>query len=324
MALSPFGLLTLAFAAIQRPTPPEDVLRRCLDHRLAANVDAIVEKPYRTGETMTIHVVYDTAGRRRTEILAPASIQGRIFVDDGETWTTYSPQSRVLKVHAAPPDENLDMRMHLVQRNYRVEFDGKTTIAGRPALVIVATPRDPALRTQRFYVDATNSTPLKAESVDGIGGVTVQFAVRRIGFPGRLAANAFAPPNADGARRETGRSPLPIHDLDAAERQFGFRPAMPHHLPMGFRPLTMDVMDRDGESPIGSRLSDGLAMVFVFQSRVGGPPPPARPGDGPRVAQEVGDVRVEVRSEDVPLVVRERILAAYVRILSYGSKPTGP
>ena len=316
MALSLLGLVVLGFVGGQKPVTPEEALRRSFDRHIPTNVDALVEKPFRTGELMMVRMVYDTSGRRRTEILAPLPMQGRIFVDDGKTWMTYSPNSKILKVHAAPPDEDLDSRMRLVHRNYQVEFDGKAVLAGRQALRIVATPHDPALRAQRFYIDAATCIPLKTETVDALGGVVVQFAVRRIGFPGRLDRNVFLLPNVDAAHRVVGRTPVPVRDRDEIERRLGFRPAMPHHLPMGFRPLGMDIMDRNGETPVASILTDGLARVFVFQSRVtGSPPPPPRPGEGPRVVQDVGEVRVEVRGEDVPIAVRERILAAYERAL---------
>ena len=326
MLLNVACLGILALRVGQKGIDPAEALRRSFERRPSANVEAIVEKPFRPGQTMTVRMLYDSTGRRRTEVLSPLAVQGRVFIDDGANWTTYNPDEKLLKVRPAPPDEDLDLRMRLVRRNYRLEIDEKTVIAGRQALRIVATPRDPALKIQRFYVDAANFTPLKTEMVDGIGGVVVQFAVRRVSFPAHLDPYAFSPPSGAGIRTVAGGAPVAIKDRDEIERRVGFRPAMPHRFPSGFWPLgPLDIMDRGGSMPVAIRLSDGLAKVFVFQTRASaGSPPDLRPGDEPRVMREVGDIRIDVRGGDVPVSLRERILAVFVGSLERRARTQNP
>ena len=312
--LVPFLGVAIAVVAGQKPTEPEAALRQSFDRKLAVNVDALVEKPFHGGDTIKVRRQYDGAGRRRTEIVAPLVLQGRVFIDDGATWTTYSPDQKLFRTHAAPSEEDLDAKMRLVRRNYRLEVDQRTSIAGRAAIRIVATPRAPDLRTQRYYLDATTFIPLKAETVDAIGGVSVQFTIRQISFPSRFDKDLFTLPSISGARREPGRSPIPCRSAEDAARRLGFRPAILGRLPMGFRPIGMDLAGRDdGRMPLAIRLSDGLVRLYVFQSRIGNALPPGpRPDGDTKTAQDVGDVRVEIRGDDVPASARERILAAYV------------
>lgn len=246
-------------------------------------------------------------------------MQGQISVDNGTTWTTYFPDARRIRSHPSTmlvPDD-LDARFRLLRRNYRLEIDQKAVVANRNVVRIVAHPRAMDLETRRFYVDASTYIPLKAESVNELGGVTVQFAYRKIDFPAHLDRSIFELPAFEGARFDRAQPPTPIHSLEEAERRLGFRAVSPDRLPMGFRPLGMELVNWHGARRLSIFLTDGLVPLFVYQSRPGDnpPPPPPRPGDEQKVFRDVGDLRVEVRG-DAPMAVRERVLAVYVRSLS--------
>ncbi len=269
----------------------------------------------------------DSGGRRRTEVVIPLAMQGRIFIDDGVNWTTFFPDTKVVRVHPSPtPDmEDVDERMKLIRDNYRLEIDSKTKVAGRAAVRVVAHPsKSNDLETQRFYLDAATFTPLKIETVDGLGNVSVQFVVRHIEFPSHFEKSIFDLPSMDGIRREVGNPPTPLKSREDTERRLGFRPAMPKNLPLGFKRQGADLMDWHGLTPIGIRVSDGLVRLIVFQFKIGdGPPRPGRPGEDPKVGKTVGDIRIEVRG-DGPVAVRERILSEYVRILESRARSQDP
>ncbi len=305
----------------QTPPTAEDALRRSLERHTPYSVVAILEQlsPRGGGGYVRLRMWRDPAGRRRTEILSPMDLQGQISVDDGTTWTTYFPDARRVRSHPSAllvPDD-LDTRFRLLRRNYRLEIDERTVVANRNALRIVAHPRATDLETRRFYIDAATFIPLKAESVNELGGVTVQFAVRKVDFPAHLDRNTFDAPQPQGVRLDKASPPVVLHDLEEAERRLGFRAVSPSHLPMGFRTLGMEAVDWHGMRRLVVRLTDGLVPLFVYQSRPSEnpPPPPPRPGDEPKTFRDVGDLRVEVRG-DAPMAVRERILAVYVRSLS--------
>lgn len=323
MLLNALGILTLFAASGDKPSDAETALRRSFERKSTFNIDAIVEKPYRGGATMKVRIQYDSTGRRRTEVLSPMEVQGRVFIDDGANWTTYNPDTKVLRVHPVPPEDDLDARMWRIRKNYRLEIDQKTNMAGRTAIRVVATPRANELNVQRYYLDATTFTPLKTESIDALGNVVVQFTVRRISFPSRLGKEAFVAPDAPGARRESGRAPVPLgHNGDEIARRVGFRPSIPRHPLFGFRTQSVDLMDRDAGTPLAIRLTDGLVRVYVFESRIlGGAPSDPRAGDDNKVSQDASGVHIEVRGDDVPAVARERILAALIRDLERPSRP---
>jgi outer membrane lipoprotein-sorting protein len=320
MPLKAAGIAALFLIAGQT-VDPEDALRKSFERKAPNNVDAVVEVSSPSGNgSMRFRMWRDSSGRKRTEVLYPIAMQGRIFVDDGTTWKTYVPDMKVVRVHPSPslePDD-LDFRMGLIRRNYELQIDSKTSVAGRSAIRVVARPsRSSDLRTQRFYLDAYTFTPLKVETIDDLGNVDVQFVVRKISFPGRLEKSVFELPAPDGARVEQGRVPKRVQNWDDVIARLGFRPAMPRRLPLGFRVQGKgDVLDWRDIKPLATRVTDGLVRLSVFQFKLGGQAPrPPKPGSEPQVAKTVGDIRVEVRG-DGPVGVRERILAAFVEILA--------
>jgi outer membrane lipoprotein-sorting protein len=320
MPLKALGLAALFLIAGQT-VDPGDALRKSFERKAPNNVDAIVEQNSPGGNgSMRLRMWRDSQGRRRTEVLYPLAMQGRIFVDDGTTWKTYFPDSKTVRLHPSPslePDD-LDFRMALIRRNYRLEVDEKTTVAGRQAIRLVAHPlRSADLPTQRFYLDAFTFTPLKVETVDDLGNVSVQFVVRKISYPGRFDKNVFDLNAPDGARVDKGHPPTPVQNWTDVNTRIGFRPAMPRRLPLGFRMRgKSDLLDWHDVTPLATKVTDGLVRLSVFQFRLGGQAPrPPKPGGEPQVGKTIGDIRVEVRGE-APVAVRERVLAPFVEILS--------
>jgi outer membrane lipoprotein-sorting protein len=328
MALNALSVLALLIHHGQKPVDADEALRRSFDRKPPNNVKAVVEQggPGGRGGPMKFTMWRDSGGRRRTEVVIPLAMQGRIFIDDGVNWTTFFPDTKVLRVHPAPSDsEDVDERMKLIKDNYRLEIDSKTKVAGRSAIRVVAHPsKSNDLETQRFYLDSSTFTPLKIETVDGLGNVSVQFVVRHIEFPKNFDKSIFDLPVVDGVRREVGSPFTPLKNKEDTQRRLGFRPAMPRSLPLGFKRQAADLMDWHGITPIGIRVSDGLVRLFVLQFKIGdGPPRPGKPGEDPKVAKTVGDIRVEVRG-DGPVAVRERILSEFVRILESRARSQDP
>ncbi|GEM_PF-6084347 len=327
MSLNLLGLATLALVFPQKGTDSLDALRRSFDQHAGVNVDAYVEKPYRGSDMMRVRFLVDAAGRRRTEVIGPLAMQGRVFIDDGTSYITYFPDRHLVQIHTAPPSENnLDRRMELIRRNYRLEMENKVTFAGRPALVIVAAPRDAALKTHRFTLDAATFVPLKTETVDALGNVTVKFRVSRISFPARFDRDTFGAPEGEGIRRETQRPPerVAFPGSREAEQRLGFVPAMPRRIKR-FNRQGDDLLDWRGIKTMATKWGDGLVRLTVFQFRTGASPaPPPRPDEGPKVGEDVDGVRIEVYGDDVPVSVREGVLAAYVRILQGRAKAQDP
>ena len=316
--------LALLIGGNQAAPGAEEALRRSLERKPSVNVDAILEQASPTGAGyVRLRMWRDTSGRRRTEILAPVALQGQISVDDGAVWTTYFPEHKRLRSHPSPLQEadDLDFRMRLLRRNYRLEIDEKTTVAGRSALRVVAYPRAADLETRRFYLDAATFIPLKTETLNELGGVTVQVAVKKIQYPARLDKSMFDALAIPGVKRDLPKPPFPLQGVDDAERRVGFRPASPGKLPMGFRAQGMDMVTWRDITPVQIRVTDGLVRLYVYQFRAPSnrPEPPPRVGDD-RTSRKVGDLRVMVRG-DAPLAVRERILDVYAKRLEAGLSP---
>ncbi len=315
-----FAALTLQTGAPE--ITAEEALRRSMERAPLVNVDAIIEQaaPW-GGEVVRLRMWRDVQGRRRTEILSPINRQRQTSVDAGKTWTTYFPDDKKIRIHPSPMSEpdDLDFRMRLIRKNYRLEIDSKTTIAGRAAIRVVARPKwANGLETRRFYLDAVTYVSLKMET-EGADAPT--YNVRRISFPARFERSTFDPPQGGSVKLDLASPPLRLKDVDDAERRLGFRPAAPRRLPMGFQSQGMALWDWRGVTPVQTRLTDGLVKINVYQFRIptDRPAPPPRPGDDRKSARNVGDIRIEVRG-DVPASVREKILGIYASKLSQGQK----
>ncbi|RYG21486.1 hypothetical protein EON82_18725, partial [bacterium] len=91
MPLKAAGIAALFLIAGQT-VDPQDALRKSFEKKSPINIDAVVEQSSPMGGgTMRFRMWRDASGRRRTEVLSPIAMQGRIFVDDGATWKTLYP-----------------------------------------------------------------------------------------------------------------------------------------------------------------------------------------------------------------------------------------
>lgn len=327
MALSAALFASLVLQSGTPEVTAEEALRRSMERAPGFNVDAIIEQSASwNGNVIRSRLRRDAAGRSRTEVLSPLPMQGQVSVDDLKTWTTYFPDDGKMLIHPSPMTEadDLDLRMRLIRKNYRLEIDAKAVVAGRPALRVVATPVRAGLDTRRFYLDAATYASLKMETTND-AGVAPTFTVLRIEFPARFERSVFDAPRVDGARLDVAKPPVPLRDADDAENRLGFRPATPRYLPMGFRPQAgMTLWSFKGINPVRMRLTDGLVRLSVSQFRIPqGGLPPSRPGEEWRVARTVGDIRIDVRG-DAPTAVREKILEAYASRLAARQKAQEP
>lgn len=320
MALSAVLFAALTFQSGTGDLSAEEALRRSLERTPSANVEAVVDQiaPWGPG-TVRLRMWRDVSGRRRTEVLSPLDMQGQISVDDGSVWTTFFPDNKSIRSHPSPllERDDLDFRMRLVRKNYRLEIDSKTTVAGRSAIRVVAKPKSADLETRRYYLDSATSAPLKTETTNELGNVTVLYLVRRIEFPSRFEKSMFVP--LSGSHLDQPKPPMPVKSVDEAERRLGFRPAAPRWLPYGFRSQGMVLLEFREINPVATKLTDGLLRLNVLQFRIPqGSTPKSRP-DERRSCRDVGNVRVEVRG-DAPAAVREQIVAAYAKVLERTTK----
>lgn len=304
-----------ATAAGGQNVNPVEALRQSMDRTQPVNFEAILsQRAPRVDGRIKTRLWRDKTGKRRTEIISPAPLQGQVSVDDGTQWSTFFPDRNAVLVHPSPlamPDD-LHFRMKLLRRNYKVEVDEKTTIAGRAAIRVVAKPKWSELETRRYYLDAANYVTLKMDTVNEAGDVAVQFVTLRIDYSTSLPGNIFEFPPYPGARRDMVAAPERV-SVDEAARRIGFRPILPSSLPMGFKRQEVAVLTRGDWKPVAIRLTDGLVRLNVYQFKRDPDREKRQTPDERRVFRDVGPIRIEVAG-DAPTAVRERIVAAFVRM----------
>jgi negative regulator of sigma E activity len=197
-------------------------------------------------------------------------MQGIESVDDGDRWQTVLPDEHKVVDDDSPlkfPSDD-KARLALCRRNYKFSFDGEAVVAGRRAYRILAKPRHSDLNPHRFYLDRKTYYPLKAETILD-GDEKVEFETLSVSYPESIEEEHFtlhAPPS---MRWEKYNRPAACPSAKEAEKELGFKPVLPKHLPMGFELLEMQFNDSPHWKSLQLRLTDGLARATIYEYRQG-------------------------------------------------------
>lgn len=209
-------------------------------------------------------------------------------------------------VNTAPDSSNALSDPLTLMSWYDLKVAGYSRVAGRPAVIITLTPRDPNRYAFELHLDQQTGLPLKSLLLNERGQLLERFQYTR--FDPRPPSAEDLSPSADC----TVLPPVaPAAMQVASAASLGWRPDW---LPAGFE-LTASNVQREpgGHVPVTHLLySDGLARVSVFLESVEGEASDARTQLGPtaavsrRQSTPKGDVMVTVVGE-VPLGTAERI-----------------
>lgn len=289
------------------------LLQLGMGSRPVVNVRAIIYQRIDTSNVMQqIKVEMSTKGKIHQIVLAPMRYLGYDLVDDGITTKTYSPDDRSMIVQPSARQDTADLqfRMGLVDRNYKLTISGREKIAGCNALVIQANPKFEALETRCYAVDEKTGLLLRLETCRDGRKPVVQFETKMVEFPKEFSEDTFKldAPMGVSVKKFSQRCVSPESAAELT-KELGFHPVVPDDLPYGFEVHQLQASVNSGVPAVSVRVTDGLAKATIFQWRNSGSGAPAPDG---MTAAHTGRLTLLI-SGDLPEQVRQALLQSFVR-----------
>jgi len=295
----------------------KEVLLRSMQRVLPVNVVAIIVQrdPFGDGAFQTVRVERDRSGKIHHTVLQPLRLQGMESADDGDRSMIYWPDQNLLIDQDSPqrnPDD-AESRMALASRNYSFKFGDSTTVAGRSAYCVVATPRSSALDVRRYYIDQETFFSLRMETVAPGRPPSLYVDTKDVKYPKKIDADSFVL-KPIGSPRVQRYSPYEELSMESANRRMGFYPLLPDAMPMGFKLQEMQLTNTNRWKAVAIRITDGLVRATIYQWR-GGPRDLTSLED--RTAAEHNGINMILVS-DLRSALREQLLNAFIQRADIG------
>jgi outer membrane lipoprotein-sorting protein len=290
----------------------KDLMVKSLRGQFEFNIVAIVSQQDSTGSCYdTLKVERSSDGKIRHTFLAPICMQGICSMDDGEHSFIYWPdEKRLVKQDSNPKSDDAARGVALALRNYSFKFDGQCHVAGRKTNCVIATPVATELEVRRYYLDAKTAYPLKLETIGPDGQTITKFETKDVQFPSSLDSRIFAFQTLGEVERVERRRPSDV-DPNRAAVIMGFRPIMPHGLPMGFQVQEVQEDVASDWHALIIRLSDGLVRATLYQWKSAGANDACIKLFEKNSQVEHRGIRLVILA-DLPQELRERLLAAFI------------
>jgi len=222
-------------------------------------------------DTFQYRIEYDGKGNSRRTVLQPLANQGVEVYDDGRKMTIISPDERRIDIQDSPNQMRMapSKRIALTKANYTLTLEKKGEIAGRPVVKLTAKPRNKGLEGRRYFLDSENFLMLRLESFEDSGKTTVMVDTQAVSFPSRPATLKFALSSKEEYSIHEGPSPIDITESKSASKILGFQPRRPDKVPLGFAIYAVHLLGKSDPPVAAVRLTDGLVLLTVYQSRGG-------------------------------------------------------
>lgn len=287
-----------------------DLLARSMRGSFKVNVVAIIhQRDSASGGYQQVKLMRSKSGKQRVTVLAPLRVANIESVDDGERQRTYLPDEKVVIDQPSPLryGNDVSQRIDLTRRNYTIQLMPKRQIAGRVALCVAATPKNPEMDVRRFYLDEETGYPLRIETIGDSGEPRVMLEAKAVDYPKELDGDLFKMVSRPGATTVPYSRPKSLSRKEA-QGVVGFSPLIPTGLPMGFKVQQMQYSGSKNWQAVAIHLTDGLARAIVYEMRSDGTPVKVM---GDSTERDVNGIRVILVSELGPKV-RLKLLNAYI------------
>jgi len=241
-----------------------------------------------TGRTRYVERVDGPRQRRRIDYQAPGQLLNIVVLEDPTSIYQWDTQRGIAirqdnNACAMLPSIERD-RLAILSENYTASIVGKSTVAGRPCLIVEVMPVRQGNPWRRIYVDRDKLLPLRTENANGAGFLTHSMAVVDISYsipgdPGMFQLPPGTIVRDDPVERSVA---LPMNRL---EEKAGFAPIAPGYVPAGYRFAGGQVIRAGDSTVIHLMYFDGMSTVSLFEELVA---PGARGGGQDWMPGEVG------------------------------------
>ncbi len=243
-------------------------------------------------------------------VLSPLSKAGEMSFDDGKEWRRYVPDQKTVFIQTLSGRRNdpnvLRLQENLLKENYRVNFAGRETIAGRQAVVLRLTPNEKeALFSRRFWVDSEKNIMLRVEINDPAGRSQIVSDTIKIDFDNvNDGASQFKPV---GKPKEI-RLPVPniARNISEVERSLGFTILIPVQMPYGFMLREISSVPSEWRKMAVLRFTDGVSSATIYQGNASAEKKAWKMN--PRKGDFVLDGVMITVDGDIPDVARRKII----------------
>lgn len=213
-----------------------------------------------------VRVVHGPGDRRRQEILSPLRMRGDLIVDNGKTLWHFSPRTQ--RVDLSPTrqwGDRIAERLRLLTQNYRMDPQGRETVAGRSAYVVDLQPTHAGRGKQRLWLDEEHAVPLRVERRSATGRLLERTEFREISFPVAVDPEHFQLELPQNVAVTTSVKLLASgRTLSELGDRIPFPVRLPAYVPTGYEPLDIQLFEAKGVKSLHFRLSDGLTTLSLF------------------------------------------------------------
>lgn len=211
--------------------------------------------------TATFKVIHLKPDKTRTEYFAPAPLAGVIVIRNGTDCWRYYPRDREWEQVPCCLLPSVDVVRRDAFANYDIRIVGTDEVAGRPAYIIHAVPRNRAESAHRVWVDKDFYLVMgtQIESPHGTVLNSSRFTSIQID-PTNISPTLF---KVTGTVRPT---PKP--------GDVRFKVAKPAYLPRGYRMMGMSSLTVNGMTCAHLQFSNGINTISLFERQGAKEAPP--------------------------------------------------
>lgn len=244
---------------------PEQILARVLEDDFDYNARLVVRRQIWREEPLLFSVVVSKGVGSKYTVVHPSTYQGQVFIDDGKQLRHYIPESKTIYLrpsgHSFAPSGSWLARR--AGKNYTLAIVEREKRLGRDVTTIALRPKNAALPSRRMTVD--NELPV-VHLVDAFDGSDRLRLVEVIDLkPSSSNLGELKLDTTREVRTRQSWGPRPVKDMKLAAGILGFSPLSPRKIPLGFESYVRQLGGTEQSPAFVNRLSDGVAMVTVYQ-----------------------------------------------------------
>ena len=248
----------------------EELLIRSLRQARSVNVVAIITKAGdKASGFQRLKLEQRAMGAQLKTVLAPLSMQGLTFLDDGQKSLMYLPDEKLVfecQAFSEMSDEAV-ARMALAAKNYELSAQVAELVAGRPTFRVMASPKVSGLPARQFYFDQKTLYPLRVATEAANGQWQVSMDTQMVDFPREMPNTCFKFDPIGAAKKIRFEPAQQLNLVPNARDRLGFEPVLPRRLPLGFQVQRAELRSNDDGQLAVLWLTDGLATARVYEFR---------------------------------------------------------
>ncbi|MDK3162259.1 hypothetical protein QPK87_37780 [Kamptonema cortianum] len=289
MSASILSLVLFANVTVIAPVP---LLRdayseagRVFGERADYNAKLVARRQFWDDEPILLTIMVGKNKGEMSTVIQPSTIQGQTFLDDGKRLHHFIPDENTIYVSPSsktflPSSEKM---VDWLRMNYTGQITSRRKRLGRSVRILEFEPRHQGLPSRTIVVDS--ELPVMQSYVAHWEGKKINLfevlEIQPLGSP----PNSISLPSNSNTKTIEKFGPKPVKDLMVAAALLGFQPSRPKSYPLGFVPYAEQIVGKEAEPAYGTRLTDGMALVTVYQW----------PYTGSRKKTTLGSIRAVLR-----------------------------